>query len=51
MTHAGYMMRTAAEDDLGVVLRHRRRMFEDMGYADAAALDRMVASSAVLLRA
>lgn len=46
----GYTMRAATIDDLSVVLHHRRRMFEDMGYADHAALDRMVASSATLLR-
>lgn len=47
----GYTMRTATPDDLDHVVRHRRRMFEDMGYRDAAALDHMAATSAVLLRA
>ena len=39
----------AAPADLAVVLRHRRRMFEDMGFTDAAALDAMLASSTPLL--
>jgi GNAT superfamily N-acetyltransferase len=47
----GYTMRTATERDLTVVLHHRRRMFEDMGYRDVVALDRMTASSAALLGA
>jgi len=46
----GYAMRPAMVEDLEAVLHHRRRMFEDMGYRDEAALDLMVASSAVLLK-
>ena len=46
----GYTMRTATVEDLSLVLHHRRRMFEDMGYRDRQALDHMSATSAVLLR-
>ena len=41
----GYTIRPATIEDLEIVLHHRRRMFEDMGYTDAAGLDQMVASS------
>lgn len=36
-----YRLRRASEADLAAVLRHRRRMFEDMGYRNAPALDVM----------
>jgi GNAT superfamily N-acetyltransferase len=36
-----YILRRATGDDLGVIGRHRRRMFEDMGHSDLAALDAM----------
>ena len=42
-------IRPATTDDLDVVLRHRRRMFEDMGFRDEGALDRMIAVSTPLL--
>lgn len=45
-----WRVRHAQPDDVAVVLRHRRAMFEDMGYHDAAALDLMLASAAPLLR-
>ena len=34
-------LREAGPNDLEAVLRHRRAMFEDMGYKDAAALEAM----------
>jgi GNAT superfamily N-acetyltransferase len=45
----GYEIRPATLDDLEVVLHHRRRMFEDMGYTDAGGLERMVETSRVFL--
>jgi len=44
-----YSIRPATLDDLPVVLHHRRRMFEDMGFTDPGGLDRMIASSSPLL--
>ena len=38
-------IRAAVLGDLSLVLRHRRRMFEDMGEGDPVALDAMEASS------
>jgi ribosomal protein S18 acetylase RimI-like enzyme len=38
-------IRPAALGDLSLILRHRRRMFEDMGEGDPVALDAMEASS------
>jgi GNAT superfamily N-acetyltransferase len=38
-------IREAGQQDLAVILHHRRAMFEDMGYQDVAALDAMEASS------
>ena len=38
-------IRPATPADLAIVLRHRRAMFEEMGYTDGAALDRMQQSS------
>jgi GNAT superfamily N-acetyltransferase len=46
---SGYTIRAAGVEDLDVVLRHRRRMFEDMGYTDAGALDAVVAVSTPLI--
>ena len=40
----GLRLRRVAPGDVDVVLRHRRRMFEDMGLVDDAALGAMVAS-------
>lgn len=45
-----YDIRPATEEDLDVVLYHRRRMFEDMGFTDAEALRAMLLSSTELLR-
>jgi GNAT superfamily N-acetyltransferase len=45
-----YEIRPATLRDLDTVLHHRRRMFEDMGYTDAAALEAMLASATPLLR-
>jgi GNAT superfamily N-acetyltransferase len=42
-------IRTATPADLDVVLRHRRRMFEEMGFRDPQALERMLEVSATLL--
>ena len=47
---AGYDIRVATSADLEVVLRHRRRMFEDMGFTHPPALDTMIASSTEMLR-
>jgi GNAT superfamily N-acetyltransferase len=38
-------IREATAADLDIILRHRRRMFEDMGYCDAAALNAMIVTS------
>ena len=46
----GYQIRPATAQDLGVILRHRRRMFEDMAFSDQQTLDAMLASSTPLLR-
>jgi GNAT superfamily N-acetyltransferase len=46
---AVYVIRVATPDDLATVLRHRRRMFEDMGYTDPAALQAMLSASGPLL--
>lgn len=43
-------IRPATSEDLEVVLYHRRRMFEDMGFGDRQALDAMIAASTPLLR-
>lgn len=42
---AEFRLRTATAADLEVILRHRRRMFEDDGFRDAAVLDAVAASS------
>ncbi len=42
---SGYRVRRASPGDLDLVLRHRRRMFEDMGYRDVATLDVMQAAA------
>lgn len=38
------MIRLATLDDLPTLVQHRRRMFEDIGYSDTAALDAMDAA-------
>ena len=40
-----FRLRAATPADLEVILHHRRAMFEDMGYRDAAALDATLATS------
>ena len=40
-----YKIRRATVADAAIVMIHRREMFRDMGYTDAAALDAMVATS------
>ena len=45
-----YAIRPATVADLDVVLHHRRRMFEDMGHTDPAAMAAMLHSSTPLLR-
>ena len=42
-------IRPASLDDLAHILHHRRAMFSDMGYQDAATLDRMQATSEAFL--
>jgi len=44
-----YRIRPAGPDDLPIVLDHRRRMFEGMGYTNPATLDAVNESSAPLL--
>jgi GNAT superfamily N-acetyltransferase len=44
-----YMIRHATADDLSTILHHRRRMFEDIGYTDAAALEAMRNTSGPLI--
>ncbi len=45
-----YYIRLATPQDLEVVLTHRRRMFEDMGFTERQALDTMIAVSTPLIR-
>lgn len=44
-----YRIRRADGHDLEIVLHHRRRMFEDMGFTDPGALDTMIAVSRPLI--
>jgi ribosomal protein S18 acetylase RimI-like enzyme len=44
------LVREATTADLPTILEHRRRMFEDMGYGQEAALDAMVAAAREPLR-
>jgi len=39
----GFAIRRASIDDVATLVAHRREMFRDMGYSDAAALDSMAA--------
>ncbi|MBL8155897.1 MAG: GNAT family N-acetyltransferase, partial [Anaerolineae bacterium] len=43
-------IREASLEDVAHIVHHRRRMFEDMGYSDAALLDRMSQRFEVWLR-
>jgi GNAT superfamily N-acetyltransferase len=45
-----YEIRPATSDDLAVLLHHRRRMFEEMGFNDPAAMEAMLTSSTPLLK-
>ena len=45
-----YQIRSATPQDLEILLHHRRRMFEDMGFNDPAALDTMLSISTPLLK-
>ena len=45
------VLRQATPADLPVIMRHRRRMFIDMGYADMASLGAMEATSLPFIRA
>lgn len=45
-----FRIRAATPADLEVILRHRRRMFEDMGYRDPAALEATRSSSEPYIR-
>ena len=45
-----YHIRPATPQDLEVVLTHRRRMFEDMGFTERQGLDIMIAVSTPLIR-
>ena len=47
---SAYTIRPATPRDLDSVLHHRRRMFEEMGFNDPAALQAMLASSAPMLQ-
>ena len=42
-------IRPATAQDIETILRHRRRMFEDMGFVDPKALDAMTAISTPLI--
>lgn len=44
-----YRVRLATPADLAIVLRHRRRMFEDMGFADERGIEEMLRHSAPML--
>jgi len=46
---AEYTIRPATTADLEIVLQHRRRMFEDMGFKDPLAMQAMFRSSTPLL--
>jgi GNAT superfamily N-acetyltransferase len=46
---AEYTVRPATPADLDIVLHHRRRMFEDMGFTDPRAMEAMFRSSTPLL--
>src|SRR5215471_1579456 len=39
----GFSIRRASEEEIDVLVAHRRSMFRDMGYSDVAALDGMAA--------
>jgi len=45
-----YGIRPATPHDLEALLRHRRRMFEEMGFHDPAALEAMLGTSTPLLQ-
>ena len=45
-----YAVREAGPDELAVVIRHRRRMYEDMGHSDPAQLEEMERASTQFFR-
>jgi GNAT superfamily N-acetyltransferase len=45
MLSADFTIREARPEDLGGILHHRRAMFYEMGFTDAADLEAMIASS------
>ena len=45
------IIREATAADLGTIMRHRRRMFIEMGFRDERALDAMEATSAPFIKA
>jgi GNAT superfamily N-acetyltransferase len=45
-----YAVREARPDELAVVIRHRRRMYEDMGHTNAALLEEMERASTQFFR-
>ena|SRR5258706_7454897 len=47
----GYTIRRAGAEDLAIVMHHRRRMFEDMGFKDSQSLDNMMNTSMPLFEA
>lgn len=46
----GITIRQASPEDIPEILRQRRRMYEDMNYTDAAALDAMTSVSSTYLQ-
>jgi GNAT superfamily N-acetyltransferase len=50
MTTADTRIRMATVADVDIIVGHRRRMFQEMGCQDDAALDAMQATSSVFLR-
>jgi GNAT superfamily N-acetyltransferase len=44
-----YRIRSATVQDLSIILHHRTRMFEDMGYTDPLSMDAMLATAGPLI--
>ena len=49
-TGLAYTIREATMADLGAIMNHRRRMYEDMGYHEESALKAMEATSSSFIR-
>jgi GNAT superfamily N-acetyltransferase len=45
-----FIIREARPEDLGDILHHRRAMFAEMGFTDAAALDAMIVTTEPFIR-